>query len=52
MLQPVIRLVVLLVTLETQHVVQTEDSTIARLRFAMIVMLLVRLVMDQQTATV
>ena len=39
MLRLVMRQVVLLATLEITHVVQTEDSTIAVLRLAMLVML-------------
>ena len=41
--------VVLLVTREIQHVARTEDSLTARLRLAIIAILLVRLVTDQRT---
>ena len=44
----VTRQAVLLATLEIQHVVRTEDSTIMLLRLVIVAMLLVRLVMDQQ----
>ena len=45
----VMRLVVLLVTLEIQHVVQAGDSSTPRMRLAIVVILLVRLVAVQQT---
>ena len=51
-LRLVMRLVVLRVILEIRHVVLPVNSSIAVLRLAMLVMLLVPLVMDQQTTTV
>ena len=51
-LRLVMRQVVLLVTLEIRHVVLTEDSSIAELRLAMLVMLLVLLAVVHLPATV
>ena len=52
MLLLVMRMGVLLATLEILRAVQTQDSSIVGLRLAMLVTLLVRLVTEQQPTTV